>query len=233
MAFTNIPDIATATAPTTPLPPPLQQHPKYNFMERGTFLTIPYQAFEAENVFLLPHQIDFQNRRYTTLSYKDSAVELNDLPILTPPLSIQRYDSSKSILYLVCDNEQFLQKFAKFQECLVSTYIKHTPIITNPNTQNDIRVWLKKDSIPSPTKNNYIFKLLLRDNILSIFVNQNMLIQTSSGYYKKISELTQGTKIRCLLRIFNVLLLSSGEMIIGEKKFFRIHHSVPSIWLVD
>jgi hypothetical protein len=206
---------------------------KYNFTERSTFLTIPYQAFEAENVYLLPYQNDFKNRRYNTLSYKDSAVELTDIPILTPPLSIQRYDSSKSILYLTCDNEQFIQKFAKFQDCLTSTYIKHTAILTNPNTQHDIKIWLKKDYQYSPIKNDHVFQLLLRDNILSIFVNQNMLIQTTEGTYKKVNELVQGTKIRCLLRIFNILLLSSGGFVDSEKNYFRIHHSIPSMWLVE
>jgi len=206
---------------------------KYNFMERSTFLTIPYQAFEAENVYLLPHQNDFKNRRYNTLSYKDSAVELTDLPLLTPPLSIQKYDKSKSILYLTVDNEQFIQKFAKFQEYLMSTFVKHKSILTNPNSQHDIKVWLKKDTQPINPKNDFVFQLLLRENVLSIFVNQNMLIQTSSGHYKRIGDLLPGTKIRCLLRIFNVLLLSSDGIVEGEKNFFRIHHSVPSIWLVE
>lgn len=206
---------------------------KYSFTDRSTFLTIPYQAFEAENVYLLPHQNDFKNRLYNTLSYKDSAVELTDLPILTPPLSIQRYDSSKSILYLTIDNEQFIQKFAKFQDYLINTFTKHTSILTSPNTQHDIKVWLKKDQQSQVIKNEFIFQLLLRENTLSIFVNQNMLIQTSSGNYVKIVDLKPGTKVRCLLRIFNVLLLSSSGLLSTEKKFFRIHHSVPSMWLVD
>lgn len=217
------------------------QSKKNNFLERNTFLTIPFQAFEAENVYLLPHQYDFKNRRYNTLSYKDSAVELTDLPILTPPLRVQRYDSSKSILYLIIDNEQFIQKFSKFQEYLISTFIKHKTTLTNPSTQHDVKVWLKKDNGYTQaqaqalvqSRNDFIFQLLLRENVLSIFVNQNMLIHTTSGKMKKVGDLVQGITIRCLLRIFNILLLSSGEMLDGEKNYFRIHHSVPSIWQVD
>ena len=54
-------------------------------------LTIPYQAFEVENVHLLPFEHNKYNKYIARLNYHDASIQFQDITILSPPMKVIDY----------------------------------------------------------------------------------------------------------------------------------------------
>lgn len=215
---------------------------------KNPFLTIPYQSFEIENTYILPPQTDFKERNYVQLCYKDSSVELHDLPILTPPLKVHHYDIKKSMLFLEIDtNHSFYQKISLLQEFIVQAFYNYQNLLfpqlfdnTSCNLSNElktIKIFLSSSHaqscqskhIPLSVIRSY-FQFPLRDNMFGLYIHPNTEIKISDNQTPiQAYQLVPGTYIRSLLRFYNIFNSKSN---INNKNYLRIHHSVPTIWYV-
>jgi hypothetical protein len=221
---------------TTPLcvsPTPIRKNP---------FLTIPFQSFEIENTYLLQPEKDKRDRICTQLCYKDSSVEIQDIPLITPPLKVHHYDIRKSLLFLEIDTQHpFYQKFHRFQEFLIQTYYNYQhiliPHLIDDNTQlsdnsRQLKVFLSNQSSPNQIKTftlakiRSFFQLPLKDNFFTIYIHPNTVVQTNKMEQLQVYQLISGTYIRCILRLYNIITVKSFN------NYLRIQHSVPSIWFV-
>lgn len=247
-------------------------------MKRNPFLTIPFQSFEIEKSYVLSPKIDSKNRVYTQLCYKDSSVEIQDIPILTPPLKIHHYDIRKSFLYLEIDPQHpFYQKLHRFQEFIVQTFYNfqnillphliddissstshtghnhsstllhqsshslpsHSQNISNShifsdNYTNQLKLFLSSHSENSSTKRfslakiRSFFQFPLKDTFLILYIHPNTILQTNKQHSLHAYQLTHGTYIRALVRLYNILTIKSPL----NRNYLRVQHSVPSLWLV-
>lgn len=209
---------------------------------KNTFLTIPFQSFEIENSYLLPPEKDKRNRICTQLSYKDTSVEIQDIPIITPLLKVHHYDIRKSLLFLEIDTQHpFYQKFHRFQEVIIQTYYNHQniliPHLIDENAQlsensRQLKVFLSSQSSanqPKPltmAKIRSLFQLPLKDNFFTIYIHPNTVVQTHNAEELHVYQLVSGTYVRCLLRLYNIITIKSIN------NYLRIQHSVPSLWFV-
>lgn len=213
--------------------------------KKNPFLSIPYQSFEIENVFILPPKYDNKDRIYSQLCYKDSSVEIQDIPILTPPLKVQYYDIRKSFLYLEIDESHpFAQKMNKFQEVLIQTFYNYQNIILPHLINNNgsfqmehtsqLKVSLSNQSTNTQTKKlslqkiRSLFQLPFKNNCMILYIHPNTTIQTSNDHELAAYQLIPGTYIRTLLRLYNIITIKST----AQKNYLRIQQSVPFIWYV-
>ena len=228
-----------------PLPTPHFHQIKYL---KNSFLTIPFQSFEIENTYVLPPQVDFKGRNYIQLCYKDSSVEIQDLPILTPPLNVHHYDIKKSMLFLEIDTSHpFYQKFHRFQEYIIQTFYNYQNILfetesdlsSNYNSDSkNIKIFLTNQNFNSIGKQHNLksfrstFQMPLRDNIFGFHIHPNTEIKLGDNSASSIRacQLQYGSIVRLLIRFYNILDLKCNP---ATKKIMRIQHSVPSIWHVS
>lgn len=212
------------------------------------FLTIPFQSFEIENTYILPPQTDFKGRKYIQLCYKDSSVEIQDLPILIPPLKVHHYDIKKSMLFLEIDKTHpFYQKIYLLQEFIVQTLYSHQNILfpqlfdntSQPNSTDskNLKIFLSSFTPQSPESKkislaevrNYV-QMPLRDNIFGLYIHPNTEINIGQSQTPiQAYQLASGTYIRALVRLYNILCVNSPTL---NRKYLRIQHSIPTIWYV-
>jgi hypothetical protein len=178
-----------------------------------TILTIPYQAFEVNHVYLTPFQMDKYGKWVAQLTYKDTSIDFNDVSLMTPPLRVIDYQPETSRLRVdLSPYLNFQIKMRMFYEYLISTFYLHQQGFLNTNDLSieDIR---------------YMFYSLLDENVLSIYVYPTTAIKHMNGKTSHVSDIKTGDMIRCIIRFQGVSLLNHRD---GTK--LRLHHSIPSIW---
>lgn len=180
-------------------------------------LTVPYQTLEISRVHLNPFVKDNKGRSIASLVYKDSAIEINDLSILTPPLKVLDYDSKTSRLrFDLKDQKAFETKLSTLQTYLISTFYLHRlSLLGNDYTHEEIQ---------------HLFQNLLVDNIFSAFVYPTTNIRKEDGSSVKMNTIKAGDSVRFAICIQGVIIINTNY-----GKFFRlrIQHHVPVVWLVD
>lgn len=181
-----------------------------------TLLTIPYQAFEVDHVYLTPFQMDKNGKWMAQLSYKDAAIEFQDVCILSPPLRVLDYDPQTSRLRLDLTNHtMFHVKLNMFYEYLMSTFYLHQEgfLQIKHQTMEDIR---------------QMFYSLVEGSRLSVYIYPTTMVRQADGRACRMSEVRVGDMLRCVIRFQGVSQLAHRE---GRK--LRLHHSIPMLWRTE
>ena len=176
-------------------------------------LSIPYQALEISKIHLLPFQSDKYGKALAKLQYKDTSVEFNDVSILTPPMKVIDYNPENSRLRLDLSQQfQFQIKMNTLQEYLAGTFYVHQQSFLSQrcDSSEDIR---------------NMFHFILEGETLSLYIFPTANIRHEDGHITKMSEITPGDMIRCLIRFNGISQIKTKN---GIK--LRIQHTVPGIW---
>ena len=178
-------------------------------------LSIPYQAFEIENVHLTPFQCDRYGKSIAQLSYKDNSIDFQDISLLSPPLKVIQYQPESSRLRVdLSDQLHFQNKLSMLQEYLVGTFFMHQQSFLN-------------QCYKSAEYIRHLFYFLLDNSVLSLYIYPTASIKLANGQHAKIMDLKPGDMIRVVIRLQGISQLMNREMI-----RLRLHHSVPAIWLL-
>lgn len=180
-------------------------------------LAVPYQTLEISRVHLNPFQSDAKGRSIAPLSYKDLAIETNDLCILTPPLTVLDYDSTTSRLrFDLKDQKQFQIKLSTLQQYLISTFYLHRmQLLEKDYTMDEIQA---------------LFQCLLIDDIFSSFVYPTTNVRKEDGTAIKITDIRPGDKVRFSICIQGIIIVNTHN---GRHFRLRIQHHVPVLWKVE
>jgi aromatic ring-cleaving dioxygenase len=178
-------------------------------------LSIPYQAFEIENVHLAPFQCDRYGKILAQLSYKDNSIDFQDISILSPPLRVIQYQPENSRLRLdLSEQTHFQNKLNTLQEYLVGTFFMHQ--------QSFLNICYK-----SADYIRHLFYFLLDSSVLSLYIYPTASIKMADGQQAKITDLKPGDMIRVVIRLQGI-----SQLINRESIRLRLHHSVPGVWLL-
>ena len=181
-------------------------------------LSIPYQALEICNIHLSPFTPDKYGKQLARLAYKDASIDLHDVAILTPPLTIMDYNPENSRLRLsVSEHGTFQSKLYNMQENLISTFEIHQKSFLHLGMNGQE----SHESIRS------LFHFLLNDTVLYIYVYPTATVKKRDGTTMKMAELKSGDMIRCVIRFHGISQIQTKS---GMR--LRIQHSVPTIWLL-
>ena len=178
-----------------------------------SLLSIPYQAFEVNHVYLTPFQEDRSGKWMAQLSYKDHSIDFHDVSLMTPPLTVIDYQAETSRLRLdLSKHLTFQVKLNMFYEYLISTFYLHQQAFLHlkHRSMEDIR---------------QMFYSLLDGSMLSIYIYPTTWVKRMDGSGCRISDIQSGDVIRCIIRFQGVSQLHHRD---GMK--LRLHHSIPSIW---
>jgi hypothetical protein len=178
-----------------------------------TILAIPYQAFEVNQVYVTPFQMDKYGKWMAHLTYKDTSIDFHDVSLMTPPLRVIDYQPETSRLRLdLSPHLTFQVKLRMFYEYLMSTFYLHQQGFLHMNhlSMEDVR---------------QIFYSLLDGNMLSVYIYPTTFVKLADGSSSRISDVKPGEVIRCVIRFQGVSQLNHRDGI-----RLRLHHSVPSIW---
>jgi hypothetical protein len=176
-------------------------------------LAIPHHIFDVRHLHLAPFQLDRHGKQLARLAYTDSAADLTDVPLLTPPLRVVDYHADRLRLDLT-DQPAFLQKMSAFHEYLVSTFYVHQQGFLGTMGQ------------PYDTV-RHLFYFLLDGTYLSVFLHPSSEIRQETAPSLHVGDLRYGDTVRLLIRLHGV----SQVYLYGSLRL-RIHHSVPCAWLV-
>jgi hypothetical protein len=178
-------------------------------------LSIPYQAFEIDNIHITPFQLERYGKTIARLSYKDNSIDFQDVCILSPPLTVLEYHPDTSRLRLdLSDHHLFQVKMNTLHEYLISTFYVHQQSFLNYTNKS-------YDAI------RRLFYFLLDGSVLSLFIYPTVSVKSEKGLPRTISDLKRGDVIRCVIRLQGISqIINKGELRL------RLHHSVPSIWSV-
>ena len=178
-------------------------------------LSIPYKSLQVGNIHLSPFQPDKYGKPIAKLAYKDSSIEFHDVCVLTPPMRVLDYNPETSRLRLdLTDQTVFQNKLHVFQEFLMSTFYIHQN--TFLSLQANIHDF------------HSIFNLLLRDNILSLYIFPNFTMKKDDNTYYKVSDLKNGDVIRCVIRFSGISQIQTRNGL-----SLRIQHTIPSMWKIS
>jgi len=180
----------------------------------GAFLSLPYQAFEVNSVYVTPFQLDRHSKWLAQLTYKDSAIDFHDVCIMTPPLQVIDYQPETSRLRLdLTPHLTFQIKLHMFYEYLISTFYLHQEGLLH----------LQHRSVEEIRG---MFYSLLDGTQLSLYIYPTMVVgDQGDGDTRHMSDLQPGDRIRCVIRFHGVSQLHHRD---GMK--LRLHHSVPRVW---
>lgn len=188
-------------------------------------LTIPYQTLEIGRIHINTFQKDGKGRSIAPLSYKDTAIDMNDLSILTPPLKVLDYNIDTSrIRFDIKDQKPFGIKLNTLQKYLESTFYLHR------------MSFLNKDFTISEIEN--IFQHLLLDDVFSVFIYPTTSIYKEDGSVIKMSTIQPGDSIRFTLCIQGVVIIdtygnTNSNTNSNSHLRVRIQHYVPAVWHVN
>ena len=177
-------------------------------------LTIPYQTLEIRNIHLNQFQIDHKGRYIANLSYKDTSIEIYDVPILTPPLTVIDYDPSTNRLRLDTHTQHmFSSKVANIQEFIIQTfYANRYSFLKNDIELDELRA---------------MFQLLFVNSVLTLYVFPSTPIKCADGTTLYVNQLQKDDVIRSIIRIHGVNFIS------GSYPRLRLQHSISSLWCVQ
>ena len=178
-----------------------------------TLLTIPYQGFEVNHVYLAPFQMDKYGKWMAQLTYKDTSIDFHDVSLMTPPLRVVDYQPETSRIRLDLTPHTTLQiKLNLFYEYLMSTFYLHQQGFLHSHH-------LSMENI------RHMFYSLLDGNTLSLYIYPTTFVKQENGKPFRISEIKPGDMLRCVIRFHGVSQIHHRD---GLK--LRLHHSVPSLW---
>jgi hypothetical protein len=178
-------------------------------------LSIPYQALEVCNIHLSPFTPDKYGKLLARLAYKDASIDIHDVAIMTPPLTILDYNPENSRLRLdVSEHGTFQSKMFCIQENLISTFEIHQQSFLNLSNESH-------ESIRN------LFHFLLNDNVLCIYVYPTALVKSKDGNTCKMVDLKPGDTIRCVIRFHGISQIQTRN---GMR--LRLQHSIPNMWQI-
>jgi len=181
-------------------------------------LSIPYQALEICNIHLSPFTPDKYGKQLARLAYKDASIDLHDVAILTPPLTILDYNPENSRLRLdLSEHGTFQSKLYNMQENLIRTFEIHQQSFLHLG----IGVQETTESIRG------LFHFLLNETVLCIYVYPTATVKKRDGTTMKMAELKPGDTIRCVIRFHGISQIQTKS---GMR--LRMQHSVPTMWLL-
>jgi hypothetical protein len=171
-------------------------------------LTIPYQSLELSKLKLHPFYTDKRGRRVCHISYGD----LHDMPILTPPLTLGKYDGTTNRLQFdTTGNRPFSNKWSSVQERILELVQLNThAIFSRSYDLEEIKG---------------LFQSLLSSGSFSIYAFPTTTVHTENGKTICLSDV-KGGSIRCVVRIHGLILLERA----GGGYQLRLQHSVPILW---
>jgi hypothetical protein len=178
-------------------------------------LSIPYQALEVGKIHLNPFQSDKYGKAIARMTYNDNSIDFQDVSILSPPLKVLDYNPENSRLRIdLNDQFNFQIKINTIQEYLISTFYVHQQSFLNikNETHDNIRE---------------LFHFLLDGPILNLYVFPTTIVKKSDNTTCKISDITSGDTIRCVIRFQGVSQIQNKY---GTR--LRLQHSIPSIFKV-
>lgn len=179
-------------------------------------LSIPYQALEICNIHLSPFVADKYGKQLARLAYKDASIDLHDVAVLTPPMTVLDYNPENSRLRLdLSEHGTFQSKLQCMQENLISTFEIHQQSFLHLGAE------FQEPSVPIRT----LFHFLLNDNVLCIYVYPTANVKHKDGTIHKMAEVKPGDTIRCVIRFHGISQIQTKS---GMR--LRMQHSVPSIW---
>lgn len=178
-------------------------------------LSIPHQALEIGNIHLTPFQADKYGKAVARLSYKDNSIDFQDVSILSPPIRVIDYNPENSRLRIdLSDQFNFQNKLNTLQEYLVTTFYVHQQSFLNQ--KNDTHENIRD-----------LFHFLLDGSSLCLYIFPTSTIKKSDGSITKVSELSTGDMIRCVIRLQGISQVRGKY---GVR--LRLQHSIPSIWQI-
>ena len=177
-------------------------------------LSIPYQVLEVCNIHLSPFISDKYGKQLARFAYKDASIDIHDVPIVTPSLTIIDYNPDNSRLRLdLSQHGTFQRKLSCIQDNVSSTFEIHQQSFLNLSNQSH-------EAIRS------LFHFLLIDHILSIYVYPTAIVRKKDGTTCKMTDLKSGNTIRCVIRFHGISQINTRN---GMR--LRLQHSIPIICL--
>ena len=191
-------------------------------------LAIPYQKLEVGKIHIVP-----QPNGYLPFHYKDGAMELHKLFVITPVLTVANYNSQNGRLdFEPCENTIFMGKIGALQEVLKAT------LLSAQRSLHFDGVNLTQESIERNFKN------LLFNGRLSCYINLNQTaikVHTTEGisWQSPTDGIFQtGRKIRLCLKFSGLKKLVFGNgsrdgrgRNTGDGFQYRIDHAVAAVYL--
>jgi hypothetical protein len=179
-------------------------------------LTIPYQAFEVENVHLLPFQCNYNGKCMARLIYKDHSIDFHDICILSPPIKVVDYNAKTSKLRVdLSEYPQFQSKLNMLYDYIINTFY-HQQHIFLPHSNSQSMATIQQ-----------MFYSLIDGHIMTLYAHPNTFINKDKEKKLMISEVQPGDKIRYVFRIQGV-----SQLLKKDRCHFRLQHSIPSIWFL-
>ena len=190
-------------------------------------LAIPYQKLEVGKIHIVP-----QPNGYLPFHYKDGAMELHKLFVITPFLTVANYNSQNGRLdFEPCENTIFMGKIGALQEVLKATLLSAQRSLYFDGAD------LTQESIERNFKN------LLYNGRLSCYINLNQTaikVHTADGisWEPPASGIFQtGRKLRLCLKFSGLKKLvfnnsgGRGGRSSGDGFQYRIDHALAAVYL--
>ena len=180
-----------------------------------TLLTIPYQVFEVNHVYLAPFQLDKYGKCMAQLSYKDHSIDFNDISLFTPALRVIDYHPETSRLRLdLSQHATFQTKLNLLYEYLINTFYIHQQgfLHVSHKTMDAIR---------------QMFYFLVEGSVLSLYIYPTTAVRCADGTTCRTMDIQAGDVIRCVIRFQGISQLPHKN---GMR--LRLHHSVPCVWRI-
>jgi hypothetical protein len=188
-------------------------------------LAIPYQKLEVGKIHIVP-----QPNGYLPFHYKDGAMELQKLFVITPMLTVANYNPQNGRLdFEPCENTIFMGKIGALQEVLKATLLTHQRTLHfngSDLTQEEIE------------RN---FKNLFYNGRLSCYINLNQTaikVHNIDGFTWQSPNdgiFQTGRKIRLCLKFSGIkkLIFNNGRggSRSGEGFQYRIDHAIVAVYV--
>ena len=179
-------------------------------------LSIPYQNFEIENINLEPFKIDKNGKTIARLSYNDRLLSFHDVSIISPAITVIDYNPDNSRLRLDLTNFfNFQIKLNTLYEYLISTFYIHQS--TFLNQQNISHEEIRR-----------LFYFIMDGSILSLYIYPTALVKREKDTNMRVSDLKPGDIIRCIITFQGI-----SQIMNKYDLRLRLHHSVPSIYMLE
>ena len=196
-------------------------------------LVIPATTLEVGRIHLSPFEETINGGTpIAPLMYNDTSFKMRSIDILTPPLTIEKYDASTGRLCFKAPISGpgskspasiLATKINTLQEYIISTLHLHQGSVLG-------RSDLTRDAIDS------CFQRLCDGEYINLFIAQNDTRtpvfchneeRPSFGLMKNIASVSAGTRVRILLKIGGVRVLP------GNPYRFRLHHTLMGVYIIN
>ncbi len=192
---------------------------RYSRLPQSMDLAIPYQKLEVGKIHIVP-----QPNGYLPFHYKDGAVNMSKLFVITPMLTVANYNPLNGrIDFEPSENMTFVGKIMAFQEVLRATLLLHQGAYNRgPDlTAEDIERG---------------FKNLYHNGRLSCYINMNQAaikVHTKDGFqWRNIKDglFSSGKKLRLCIKFSGVKKMVFNAPSGRSGIQFRIDHQIVSVY---